>query len=130
MNKRNLFTLASYLFVGYFLLVIGCKTLHSPNLKMPKALPPIIRTYKHVVLEGGTAVMKNTGVNLKKGDTFTILATGSINRCPGKKCKHQIVKPEDGFRYGLPAVFARKPGFYNCVSILINHIYGQRSPVN
>ena len=53
--------------------------------------------------------MKNTGVYVDKGDTYSILATGSINRCPSRSCRNPIVKPEDGWPF---LVRIGKKGYY------------------
>jgi hypothetical protein len=64
-----------YLFIASFLVMSGCS---KPILKMPKSLPPIIAEYKHITLYGNRPGMKNTGVYLRKGDLYTILATGEV----------------------------------------------------
>ncbi|GAG73170.1 unnamed protein product, partial [marine sediment metagenome] len=40
--------------------------------------------------------MRNTGVFIDEGDTYTIMATGRMDYCPGKGCRHRNVKAEDG----------------------------------
>jgi hypothetical protein len=62
-----------------FLTFMGCAT---PNLQVPKPLPPIVKEYKHTSISGGIAGMKNTGVNLEPGEIYSILATGSIDFWP------------------------------------------------
>jgi hypothetical protein len=76
-------------------MLIGCVS--APNLKMPESLPPIVKTYKHFTLYGGNAGMKKTGVYLSEGDMYSILATGSIDYCPGRGCGYNDVRPEDGW---------------------------------
>lgn len=41
--------------------------------------------------------MQNTGIHLGKGDLYSILATGSIDMCPGGTCGYNDVRPEDGW---------------------------------
>ena len=60
--------------LGIFLLMQGCM---KTNIQMPETLPPIIKAYKHFVVYGGQLRMKNTGVNLNKGDFLSIIATGA-----------------------------------------------------
>ena len=80
-----------YLFIPSFLVITGCS---KPILKMPKTLPPIVKEYKHIVLYGNQPGMQNTGIYLKEGDTYSILAIGAIDR---KFWKNRIVKPEYGW---------------------------------
>jgi len=80
-----------YLSVSSFLLITGCS---KPILKMPKTLPPIVKQYKHIVLHGNQPGMQNTGIYLKEGDTYSILAIGEIDR---KYWKNRIAKPEYGW---------------------------------
>jgi len=76
-------------------ILIGCS---KPVLRMPKPLPGAIKTYKQITLRGGAAGMKDTGVYLNKGDTYSLLAMGSIDYCPGRICKAgNDVRPEDGW---------------------------------
>jgi len=75
--------------VPCLLTAIGCS---KPILKMPKALPPIVKQYKHMTLTPAPG-MRNTGIYLNKGDLYSILATGSIDmgpRGPG----YRVVRPE------------------------------------
>jgi hypothetical protein len=44
-------------------------------------LPPIVKTFKNIVISSGATGMKNTGVFINKRDTYTIFATGSIDYC-------------------------------------------------
>jgi hypothetical protein len=61
-------------------------------------MPGTIKKYKHITLRGGVAGMKDTGIHLNKGDTYSLLATGSIDYCPGGTCKAgNDVRPEDGW---------------------------------
>ena len=100
--KRKVFFFMFMVHFCFFLAVLGCVT-RAPNLKMSKPLPSIIKEYKHVTLYGGTAYMKNTGIHLNDGDTYSILATGSIDYCPGPKApgnfKWHDVRPELGWPF-------------------------------
>ena len=56
------------------LALVGCA---SSVLKMPKVLPDIVREYKSVTIHSNVAGdFVDTGIQVRKGDTFTILATG------------------------------------------------------
>ncbi len=57
------------------LVPLACAT---PVLKMPAALPDIVREYKSVVLYGYQAGMQDTGVRVQKGDLITLVAKGEI----------------------------------------------------
>jgi len=78
-------------------LTSGC--LVEPNLKLPDSLPDIVKTYKHVILAGGTSKLKDTGVRIEEGDIYTVLVTGSIDFCPKGGCKWRNVKPELGWPF-------------------------------
>jgi hypothetical protein len=75
--KKNCFSRAlGYLLICAFLALLGCA---SSNIQMPEPLPPIVREYKHATVYGGQVGMKNTGVYIEAGDTYSILATGSLD---------------------------------------------------
>jgi len=57
--------------------ILACVT--GPVVKMPESLPSSIKSYKHFTLWAGSPGMKGTGVQLNRGDTYTVLATGSID---------------------------------------------------
>ena len=67
-----------------FLLVsiLGCAS--EPTIMMPESLPSSVKSYKQFTLWGGNPGMKATGVHLNKGDTYTLLATGSIDSVEGE----------------------------------------------
>lgn len=100
--KRKVISFMLMVHFCFFLTVLGCVT-RTPNLKMPKPLPSIIKEYKHVILYGGAAGMKNTGIHLNDGDTYSILATGSIDYWPGPSApgnyKWHDVRPELGWPF-------------------------------
>ena len=77
-----------------FLILIGCS---PPIVKMPKTLPPIVKEFKHITLQGNNPGMVDTGIHLIPGDVFTILATGSIDFCPGGTCDYHNVTPDLGW---------------------------------
>ena len=87
-----------YLFIPSFLLITGCS---KPILKMPKSWPPIIRDYKYTTIFAGFEGMQATGIYLNKSDTFTILATGSMDLCPYGDCIYRDVGPEDHRRFKM-----------------------------
>ncbi len=64
-----------YLFISSFLIIYGCAT---PNIKMPKSLPTIIKEYKHIVVYGDSTSI-NTGIYVNKGNILSVLATGKID---------------------------------------------------
>ena len=75
--------------------IFGCAT--EPAIKMPESLPSSIKSYKHFTLWAGNPGMKGTGVHLNKGDTYTVLATGSMDYCRGGGCEYRDVRPEHGW---------------------------------
>ncbi|MFH1857976.1 MAG: hypothetical protein ABH845_03630, partial [Candidatus Omnitrophota bacterium] len=74
-----------------------------PILKISEPLPPIVKQYKHIVLYGTHPGMVDTGIHLKKGDTFSVLAAGSIDLWPGPKApsdfEYHDVRPEHGWPF-------------------------------
>jgi len=96
MNSQRQFTMLCYLFITFLLMINGCS---KSNLKIDKdkPLPPIIKEYKNITLLGMFSGMKNTGVFIEKDETFTIMATGSIDYCEGGGCGYRHVKPEHGW---------------------------------
>lgn len=81
--------------VFLMLLILGCAT--APVVKMPESLPSSVKSYKHFTLWAGSPGMKSTGIHLNKLDTYTILATGSMNHCPKGGCSYTQVRPEEGW---------------------------------
>ena len=75
--------------------VLGCVT--GPVVKMPESLPSCIKSYKNFTLWAGSPGMKGTGVQLNRGDTYTVLATGSMDFCRGGGCEYRDVRPEQGW---------------------------------
>jgi len=96
MNSQRPFTMLCYLFITFLLMINGCS---NSNLKIDKdkPLPPIIKEYKNITLFGMFSGMKNTGVFIEKDETFTIMATGSIDYCKRGVCGYRDVKPEHGW---------------------------------
>jgi hypothetical protein len=76
MKKNNFSRALGYLLICAFLALLACA---SFNIQMPEPLPPNVREYKHVAVPGRQAGMKNTGIYLEAGDTYSILATGSLD---------------------------------------------------
>ena len=81
MKKINFLPAIRYLLVCtfltlLFLTLLGCAT---SNIQLPKPLPPIVKEYKQVTVVGGRPGMKNTGVYLRPGAVYSILATGQID---------------------------------------------------
>jgi uncharacterized caspase-like protein len=75
-SKINCYLALAHLF--FFLTILpGCAT--SPVIKMPEAMPDIVREYKSVKIYGFNSGLVNTGVRVKKGDYYTIMASGEIH---------------------------------------------------
>jgi hypothetical protein len=96
MNRQRLFSMLCYFFILSLLVINGCS---KPILPIDKnePLPPIIKTFKRVTIHAGTSGMRNTGVFIDVEDTYTIMATGSIDYCPSGGCGYNNVRPEDGW---------------------------------
>ncbi len=62
--------------------LIGLSGCATPVIKIAKPTPDIIKEYKSVVVWAGNPGMKDTGVEVKRGDYVTILAEGEINVWP------------------------------------------------
>ncbi|MBW2605909.1 MAG: hypothetical protein JRE28_16630, partial [Deltaproteobacteria bacterium] len=84
-----------YLFISFFLFFTGCS---KPVLNMPDSLPSIVKEYKNITLHAGVAGMQDSGIYLNKGDTYSILATGSMDLCSRGNCSGRDVRPEHGNR--------------------------------
>jgi len=81
--------------ISPLLILFGCS---KPVLKMPEPLSPIVKKCKHITLRGGAAGMRDTGIYLNRGDTYSLMATGSFDYCPGRICEAgHDVRPEDGW---------------------------------
>jgi hypothetical protein len=94
--------------ISPLLILFGCS---KPVLKMPEPLSPIVKQYKHITLRGGAAGMRDTGMYLNRGDTYSLMATGSLDYCPGTICKAgHDVRPEDG--WPLMARIGKNPFFH------------------
>jgi len=96
MNRQRLFSMICYLFILSLLMINGCSKSILP-IDKNEPLPPIIKVYKHTAIVSGRDGMRNTGVFIDEGDTYTIMATGSIDLCPGRTCGYNNIKPEDGW---------------------------------
>ena len=95
MQAQRVFLPFLFAIISCLLMFAGCA---KPILKMPKPLPSIVKKYKHVTLHAGRPGMRNTEIYINEKDFYTILATGSIDYCPGKTCKAgHDVKPEHGW---------------------------------
>ena len=76
--KNNPFLPAwGYLLICAFLTLLGCA---KPNIQIPELMPPIIKEYKQVTILASDLMIKDTGIYLEAGDTYSILATGRIVR--------------------------------------------------
>jgi len=107
----------SLLWILVLIFTSGCA---SPALKVDGPLPSIVKEHKHVVLYGNHPGLRDTGVTLRRGDFFTVLATGSIDMCSSGGCPYRDVRPEAGWplmgRIGEGPVF---PPIYSGPTSLI-----------
>jgi len=98
MKRKNILSLTSLFFVYWFLMLTGCAT---PILKMPEQLPLIVKEYKHITLYGNRPGMVNTDIYLNKGDTYSILALGSVDLWASSRApagfKYHNVTPDLGW---------------------------------
>ena len=113
MKKQTFHRAFISLFILLFLTAPGCVTTSTPILKMPKSLPPIVKDYKHITLQGNIPGMINTGLYIDKGETYSILATGSIDLWPAGLEYHDV-RPEHGWY--LMARFGGKEGGIFCIT--------------
>jgi hypothetical protein len=90
---------ASHLRIVFVSLILasalGCAT--EPTVKMPESFPASVKAYKHFTVWAGNPGMKRTGVHLNKLDTYTIVATGSMDHCMRGGCEYRDVRPEHGW---------------------------------
>jgi hypothetical protein len=100
------------------LLFLGCAT--ESVVKMPETMPSGVKSYKHFTLWARSPGMKRTGVHLNKFDTYTILATGSLDLCSRGGCTYRDVRPELGWplvaRIGEGTSFGPLPRDYSGVT--------------
>jgi hypothetical protein len=101
MKKDNFLPAGRYLLICAFLTLLlltllGCAT---PSIQLPKPLPPIVKEYKHTTVVGGSPGMKNTGVYLKPGDVYSILATGRIDYWGRRIMSYPGAQAPPGFKY-------------------------------
>jgi hypothetical protein len=66
------------------LLLVPMGDANSSVIKMPKPLPDIVKSYKSIRVVAGFSGMRNSGMEVKRGDCITILAKGAINTWPAK----------------------------------------------
>jgi hypothetical protein len=128
MKRHKLFIVFGCLIVFHFLMALGCVTTSTSVLKMPEGLPPIVKEYKHITLNGNIPGMMNTGIYINQGETYSILAIGSIDLWPaglGRAApadyKYHDVRPEHG--WPLMARVGGKEGVLNryfCPLSLVN----------
>jgi hypothetical protein len=85
----------SFFALFVMLLILGCAT--EPVVKMPGSLPSSVKVFKSFTLWARSPGMKGTGVYLNKLDTYTILATGSMDHCSKGGCDYRDVRPEQGW---------------------------------
>ena len=124
--KSNPFWLLCFCFLTFLLL--GCS---QSNIRIDtgKPLPPVIKTYKHVMIYAGIPKMRSTGVYLKKNDSVSILATGKMDYCATYgTCKWRKVTPDLGWpliaRVGKDNVYFR-PIWPGSNSGVISHREGE-----
>ncbi len=73
----KIFYLLWFPFLAFYLTIFsGCAT--SPVIKMPQTMPDIVREYKSIKIYGSNTGLVNTGIHVKNGDYFTIMAKGEI----------------------------------------------------
>lgn len=128
MKWHKLSIVLGCLIAFHFLMTLGCVTTSTSVLKMPERLPPIIKEYKHITLNGNIPGMRNTGIYIHEGETYSILATGSIDLWPaglGRAAppdyQYHDVRPEHG--WPLMARVGEKKGVLNryfCPLWLVN----------
>ena len=99
------YSLACCFSIPLFLFTTGCS---KPILKMPETLPSIAKEYKHMTLYANHPGMKNTGLYLKEGDSFSILANGSIDLWPSGRIFHDV-RPEHGWLRAAEVAPQRHP---------------------
>jgi hypothetical protein len=84
------------------LTALGCG---GPRLiESSKDMPDSIREYKRLILYGNRPGMVNTGIHLNSGDTYSILATGSVDLWRAEygapaDFKYHDVGPEQGWPF-------------------------------
>jgi hypothetical protein len=122
MKKDNFLPVLRYLLLFIFLALlflthVGCAT---PNIQLPKPLPPIVKEYRHASIVGGNSGMKNTGVHLEAGEMYSMMASGSIDYWV-RGAANFPVQPPPGFKYhdvrpelGWPLIvrIGEDPAFY------------------
>ncbi|MBW1753934.1 MAG: WD40 repeat domain-containing protein, partial [Deltaproteobacteria bacterium] len=97
-RPRNFVLIICCLFIYFLIVIIGCS---APVIQITQPLPDNVKEYKTIKIYGNIPGMKNTGIYLNEGDTFSILATGSIDLQYGgpSSFKYHDVKPEDGWPF-------------------------------
>jgi uncharacterized caspase-like protein len=81
-QKKSLITPATSLSsITLFFLLTGCAG--TPVIKMPESFPHIVREYRSFKIPPSTDE-KKTGLRLREGDFFTIMASGEIAREAGR----------------------------------------------
>ncbi len=84
-----------WFFLCLLTIACGCAT---SAVKLSGPLPPVVKEHKHFMLWGGVPGMQDTGVQLARGQLYTILATGSIDCCIyTPSCEYHDVRPEHGW---------------------------------
>ena len=65
-------------YIIFFILttVIGCS---SPVIKMNEPMPEIIKEYKNIYVRANAPYLQKTGIYIKKGETYSVLAKGKVN---------------------------------------------------
>ena len=79
-RKRNIITRLNGLILYVLLVAYGCT---SPVLNMPELESDIIKEYKNINVRSNVPYLKNSGIHIKKGEIFSILAKGKIKLFTG-----------------------------------------------
>lgn len=73
----KIFYFLCFAFLSCYLAILpGCAT--SPVIKMPQAMPDIVREYKSIKIHGFNTGLVKTGIQVNKGDYFTVMASGEL----------------------------------------------------
>ena len=81
-KKCNIITRLNGLILYVFLFAYGCT---SPVLNMPELEPDIIKEYKNITVRSNVPYFTNSGIHIKKGEIFSILAKGQIKLYPSSE---------------------------------------------
>ena len=79
MKECNSITRPHEIILFVLLVAYGCT---SPVLNMPESMPDVIKEYKNITVRSNVPYLINSGIHIRKGDLFSILAKGQIKRYP------------------------------------------------